>query len=458
MNSALQCLSHTKGLTKYFLTHDNEKQVNPLNKFGSGGEVSNSYGDLMHKLWNGNKEIAKPIEFKESIAKVNSLYQGYNQHDSFECIINILDILNEDLNKVNKKPYRSSFPTEGKPLDELSSDQWEYFLSRNDSPITQFFHFQFHTSQTCEECKQPMHYFEESNTLSLHLPSSPISSAPTGSTFYSSSKSSLTIIVHPHTFRAGKGVRRIEVECDGQMKLGQLVKKITDRKVEMFEIKNENLKKVKQSSKTKHLDGKTIECFEISQQGEEYVNLKFKVFNATKKPAPKWTTHWINVTVRNDAENLRIYYKIFRHLFGISNYAENQSDDDLGKNRLYTLFYESFTRKDKKLPFFLELICPPICKCCGIRRSNLKYCILDINSSLTLKEIIESNKGKLPDFKLFYIQEDEFSFSKLNSKTEEPLNLYVPRAKPQRSGPLSINHLMDDFFSVSYLDAESQAK
>jgi uncharacterized UBP type Zn finger protein len=363
MNSALQCLSHTKGLTEYFLTQNYEKQVNLLNKFGSGGEVSNSYGDLIYKLWNGNKKIAKPIEFKESIAKVNSLYQGYNQHDSFECIINILDILNEDLNKVNKKPYRSSFPTEGKRLDELSSDQWEYFLSRNDSPITQFFHFQLHTSQTCKECKQSMHYFEESNTLSLHLPSSPTSPVSIRPSSSSSLKSSLnTIIVHPYTFRAGKGVRKIEVDCDGQMELGQLVKKITDRKVEMFQRKNENLEKVKQSSKAKHFDRKTIECFEICKQGEEYVNLMFKVFKAIQKSDKKSSTNWINVTVRNDDENQRIYYIVFRHLFGISNYDDQIYDEESGGNKLYKLFRELFERKDKPKPFVIKLIRPSVSK------------------------------------------------------------------------------------------------
>jgi hypothetical protein len=279
MNSALQCLSHTEGLTEYFLTNDYKKQVNPLSKFGSGGDVSSSYSDLIYKLWNGEERKVEPIEFKKSIVKVNSLYQGYNQHDSFECIINILDILNEDLNKVNKKPYRSSFPTEGKPLDELSSDQWEYFLSRNDSPITQFFHFQFHNSQICEECKQPMHYFEESNTLSLHLPAFPVSSAPT----HSSSKSSLTIIIHPADFRGEKKVREMNIECNGQMQIGKLIKKITHGKVELYKRNNRKLERIEKSLKAKDLDGKIIELFEISKKNKEDLNLKFKVFKTTGK-------------------------------------------------------------------------------------------------------------------------------------------------------------------------------
>jgi hypothetical protein len=64
----------------------------------------------------------------------------------------------------------------------------------------------------------------------------------------------------------------------------------------------------------------------------------------------------------------------------------------------------------------------------------------------------------MPDFKLVYFNEDDFSFSRLNLEKKENLNLCTPRVKPHRSGPLSVYDLMDDFFSVSYLDAESQAK
>jgi hypothetical protein len=208
-----------------------------------------------------------------------------------------------------------------------------------------------------------MHYFEESNTLSLHLPASPVPIPIRPSSSSSCSlKSSLTIIVHPYTFRAGKGVRKIEVDCDGQMELGQLVKKIIDRKVEMFQRKNENLEKVKQSSKAKHFDRKTIECFEIRKQGEEYVNLMFKVFKAIQKSDKKSSTNWINVTVRNDDENQRIYYIVFRHLFGISNYVNKIDDEESGGNKLYKLFCKSFERKDEPKPFLLKLVCPSVSK------------------------------------------------------------------------------------------------
>jgi hypothetical protein len=64
----------------------------------------------------------------------------------------------------------------------------------------------------------------------------------------------------------------------------------------------------------------------------------------------------------------------------------------------------------------------------------------------------------MPDFKLVYSNEDDFSFSRLNLEKKECLNLCTPKVKPQRNDPLSVYDLMDDFCSVNYLDAESQAK
>jgi hypothetical protein len=164
------------------------------------------------------------------------------------------------------------------------------------------------------------------------------------------------------------------------------------------------------------------------------------------------------VAVNLDAVIWEIYYEVYCHLFGISKYFDKLNDEDSGEKRVYTLFYKSFTRKDKSIPFWLELIHPSKIKWCDIGRSSRESCLLDIRLSSTLKKIIESNNGEIPDFKLVYSDEDEFSFSKLNLKTKEPLNLYVPNAKPQRSEPLSVYELMDDFCSVNYLDAESQAK
>jgi ubiquitin C-terminal hydrolase len=460
MNSALQCLSHTEGLTEYFLKNKYKIQVNPSYKFGSGGDVSNSYGDLLHKLWNGCEEIVEPFTFIQSITKENSIYEGHEQHDSFECIINILDILNEDLNNVKEKPYSSSLPVEDKSLEELSSDQWNYFLSRNDSPITKFFHFQLHTSQTCEEWKQQVHYFEENNALSLLLPDS--------HTPAHSSKSSLTFIIHPANFQGARLVREVKVEWDDQMEIGWLTELVAGGEVEVFKMRHRDLVEVENNQKVECFDRNTLECFEISKKSEGDYNLKFKVIKETITPIHfgtnkiehKWTNDWISVAMSSDNEVWEIYYKVFCHLFGISNYAEEWGDHqlDCDKDLVNELFRKSFEDSNRHMPFWLELIHPSYNNKCEFWKSYQESCFLDINSSTTLKEIMKSNYGKIPELKLVYLDEDDFNFWKLNFKTEETLDLVTPNVKPQRNGPLSVYDLMDDFCSVSHLEVESQAK
>ena len=51
MNSALQCLSNCEYLTKYFLSGYYKRELNVSSKYGSGGEIAESYAELLTKLW-----------------------------------------------------------------------------------------------------------------------------------------------------------------------------------------------------------------------------------------------------------------------------------------------------------------------------------------------------------------------------------------------------------------------
>jgi hypothetical protein len=358
MNSVLQCLSHTQGLTEYFLQKSYESDVNYDNSDGSGGDVMKSYGDLINKLWDGGDKSLKPTDFKNSLSKHNPFYEGHQQHDSFEWMLSILYFLNEDLNKITKKPYRSSLPTEGKPLEELSSNQWDYFLSRNDSPITQFFHLQLHTSQTCEEWKQTTHYFEENNALSCQLLSDK-DKVP--------AKSSLTLIVYPIDFRDGKQVRKVKVECDAKMKLSHIREKVVPSQEKMWTLDGQLLKESDLASKVKDFDGLTIECFEIwnTSENDEYlkVNILKKIAKIKGKETNyilKNTHNRINVAVNLNDKVEDVYYKVFCHLLGISkfvtktkNYGYNINENSWIK---YSAFLTHLMIQIKKRLFILKLL------------------------------------------------------------------------------------------------------
>ena len=51
MNSALQCLSHTVPLTRYFLERTFARELNTTNPLGTGGRLAKAYASLLQQVW-----------------------------------------------------------------------------------------------------------------------------------------------------------------------------------------------------------------------------------------------------------------------------------------------------------------------------------------------------------------------------------------------------------------------
>ena len=88
MNSTLQCLSNTPDLTKYFLKNYFKNEINNANYYGSKGQMSQAYFDLINKLWNGNNESNEEIntkDFRIAFCNLNKAFinQDYEQ-DPYE--------------------------------------------------------------------------------------------------------------------------------------------------------------------------------------------------------------------------------------------------------------------------------------------------------------------------------------------------------------------------------------
>lgn len=153
MNSALQCLSNTPQLTKYFLAETYKKDLNPDNPLGMKGEIAEAFGHLIAKLWSGNSMTVYPREFKNTIGRFNSSFTGYQQHDTQELLASLLDGLHEDLNRIIKKPYIELPDFAGMEDKEIAARSWDYHRARNDSIIVDLFQGQFKSRLICEECK-----------------------------------------------------------------------------------------------------------------------------------------------------------------------------------------------------------------------------------------------------------------------------------------------------------------
>ena len=135
MNSALQCLSNTEQLTKWFLADNYKQDLNRDNPLGMRGQVAEAFGELIHKLWSGHSNVVAPRDFKYTIGRFNSSFSGYQQHDTQELLAFLLDGLHEDLNRILKKPYIELPDFDGMKDHEITKRSWDYHKARNDSVI-----------------------------------------------------------------------------------------------------------------------------------------------------------------------------------------------------------------------------------------------------------------------------------------------------------------------------------
>lgn len=74
--------------------------LNRSNILGHKGEVAEEFGAIMKALWSGQFKYISPRDFKITIGKINDQFSGYEQQDSQELLLFLMDGLHEDLNKV----------------------------------------------------------------------------------------------------------------------------------------------------------------------------------------------------------------------------------------------------------------------------------------------------------------------------------------------------------------------
>mmetsp|Transcript_42148 Transcript_42148/g.48909 ORF Transcript_42148/g.48909 Transcript_42148/m.48909 type:complete len:228 (+) Transcript_42148:1135-1818(+) len=149
MNSALQCMSNTIELTKYFLFGLYKDEINYNNPLGTKGRLATAYAKLMKELWISNDSRVAPWDVKKAIGTVAYQFQGFAQQDSFELFNYVADTLHEDLNRVKEKPYTEFKDSDGRPDVEVSADHWRAFSDRNQSVIVDLMYGQLKSRLIC---------------------------------------------------------------------------------------------------------------------------------------------------------------------------------------------------------------------------------------------------------------------------------------------------------------------
>ncbi|CAL8350096.1 unnamed protein product [Merluccius merluccius] len=171
MNSILQCLCNTPAMADYFNKNYYKEDINRANILGHKGEVAEEFGVIMKALWSGLYKCISARDFKITIGKINDQFSGYDQQDSQELLLFLMDGLHEDLNKAdNRKRYKEE---ENDHLDDQKAADlaWSKHKLLNESIIVALFQGQFKSTVQCLTCHRKSRTFETFMYLSLPLAS-----------------------------------------------------------------------------------------------------------------------------------------------------------------------------------------------------------------------------------------------------------------------------------------------
>ncbi|KAL4777333.1 hypothetical protein BDW60DRAFT_172616 [Aspergillus nidulans var. acristatus] len=177
MNSALQCVRSVEELTYYFLNDVYKKDLNPSNPLAHNGDVAKAYANLLRNIYDeaGHGSFA-PRQLKNTIGRYGPAFSGYGQQDSQEFLLFLLDGLQEDLNRIQKKPYiekpdsTDEMVHNKEALKEFADKCWDIYKARNDSVITDLFAGMYKSTLVCPVCDKVSIIFDPFNNLTLQLP------------------------------------------------------------------------------------------------------------------------------------------------------------------------------------------------------------------------------------------------------------------------------------------------
>ena len=124
----------------------------------------------MKDMWSGTYTCVSPTEFKLQIGKKAPQFQGYQQQDSQELMSFLMDGLNEDLNRVKKKPFVEGVESDGRPDKEVAAISWDNFKKRNDSVVVDYFAGQLRSHVKCNVCDRESTTFDPFLSLSVPVP------------------------------------------------------------------------------------------------------------------------------------------------------------------------------------------------------------------------------------------------------------------------------------------------
>ena len=136
-----------------------------------GGKLAVAFAVLMKSMWSGTIRSYAPTKLKGVMSIKANQFSGFAQHDAQEFMVELLDGLHEDLNRIKKKPYIAEPPDlDGWNDHDAAEESWRLHKMRNDSIIDDLFKGQFKSTLKCHVCNKVSVKFDEFGCLSVPIP------------------------------------------------------------------------------------------------------------------------------------------------------------------------------------------------------------------------------------------------------------------------------------------------
>ncbi|CAJ0949959.1 unnamed protein product, partial [Mesorhabditis belari] len=169
VSATLQCLFQTPFLNHFFCGANFLSCIGPHTKLNTGGLMAAVYSGLSDVVWGGRVKQIRPEYFLKVFSQINPYFSDGSQHDAQEFMINLLDALHEDTNRVAKPIPLDTNYTGGQKIVAESEDYIQRYKKYAESPISNIFDTHRVYELSCRTCERTSVTFEKWRMLSLEV-------------------------------------------------------------------------------------------------------------------------------------------------------------------------------------------------------------------------------------------------------------------------------------------------
>ncbi|KGO77529.1 Peptidase C19, ubiquitin carboxyl-terminal hydrolase 2 [Penicillium italicum] len=182
MNSALQCVRSIEELSYYFLSGMYKPELNPTNVLGCGGTIAKQWANLLQELYKSDPQprSVNPYRFRSAAGRQREDFAGYEQHDSQEFVMFLLDALSEDLSRIVGSKPSTVIPDstdemihDRKALEDFGKKCWDLYEARNASVITDLFAGMYKSTLICHNCEKTSIIMDPFTMVTVPIPTGP---------------------------------------------------------------------------------------------------------------------------------------------------------------------------------------------------------------------------------------------------------------------------------------------